>query len=220
MQDTGIGISGEALKHIFEPFERVKNTTFSGVYGTGLGLTISKRYVEAMGGKISVESAEGKGSKFTVTLNLPAADTGEKAAFSADELVKEFCGRKVLLVDDNEINLEIEREILEDIGFAIDTASNGREAVDKIAESSGDEYALVLMDIQMPVMDGRQVTREIRKLPDKKKAGVTVIALSANAFESDRKLSLESGLDEHLTKPLDISDLLKTVSVVFRSRGK
>lgn len=220
VQDTGIGISEEALKHIFEPFERVKNTTFSGVYGTGLGLTISKRYVEAMGGKISVESAEGKGSKFTVTLNLPAAETGEKSAFTAEDLVKEFCGRKVLLVDDNEINLEIEREILEDIGFAIDTASNGREAVDKIAESSGDEYALVLMDIQMPVMDGRQATREIRKLPDKKKAGVTVIALSANAFESDRKLSLESGLDEHLTKPLDISDLLKTVSVVFRSRGK
>lgn len=220
MQDTGIGISGEALKHIFEPFERVKNTTFSGVYGTGLGLTISKRYVEAMGGKISVESAEGKGSKFTVTLNLPAAETGEKSAFTAEDLVKEFCGRKVLLVDDNEINLEIEREILEDIGFTVETASNGREAVDIIADSRDNEYALVLMDIQMPVMDGRQATIEIRNLPDKNKAGVTVIALSANAFESDRKQSLECGLDEHLTKPLDLSELLRTVSVVLRSRGK
>lgn len=220
VNDSGIGINEEALKHIFEPFERVKNTTFSGVYGTGLGLTISKQYVEAMGGKITVESAEGKGSKFTVTLNLPTANAGERSVATAEDLVREFSGRKILLVDDNEINLEIEREILEDIGFAVETASNGREAVDIIADSRDNEYALVLMDIQMPVMDGRQATREIRNLPDKNKAGVTVIALSANAFESDRKQSLECGLDEHLTKPLDLSELLRTVSVVLRSRGK
>ena len=120
----------------------------------------------------------------------------------------------------NEINLEIEQEILEDIGFVIDTAQNGRQAVDRITECRSDEYALILMDIQMPVMDGRQATKEIRGLPDKAKASVPVIALSANAFESDRKLSLEYGLDEHLTKPLDIPNLLKTVSLVLRSRGK
>ncbi len=218
--DNGVGINKDSLEHIFEPFERIRNTTFSGVFGTGLGLTITKRYIDAMGGRIAVESDEGKGSRFTVTLNLPTVETGERLAFTAEELVREFNGRKILLVDDNEINLEIEREILEDIGFVIDTAMNGRQAVDRITECRADEYALILMDIQMPVMDGRQATKEIRGLPDKSKASVPVIALSANAFESDRKLSLEYGLDEHLTKPLDIPNLLKTVSLVLRSRGK
>ena len=218
--DNGVGINKDSLEHIFEPFERIRNTTFSGVFGTGLGLTITKRYIDAMGGRIAVESDEGKGSRFTVTLNLPAVETGERLAFTAEELVREFDGRKILLVDDNEINLEIEQEILEDIGFVIDTAQNGRQAVDRITECRSDEYALILMDIQMPVMDGRQATKEIRGLPDKAKASVPVIALSANAFESDRKLSLEYGLDEHLTKPLDIPNLLKTVSLVLRSRGK
>ena len=218
--DNGIGISAEALPHIFEPFERVKNTTSSGVYGTGLGLTIAKRYIEAMDGRITVASEEGKGSKFTITLNLQVSDKNESLVATAEDLINGLCGRKILLVDDNEINLEIEQEILEDLGFSIVTAADGSEAVEKLRNARKEEYALVLMDIQMPVMDGRRATEEIRKLSDKETASIPIIALSANAFESDRKLSLESGMDEHLTKPIDIPVLLKTIAAVFRSRGK
>ncbi len=213
--DDGIGISPEVLPRIFEPFEREKNTTFSGVYGTGLGLTIAKHITESMGGHIEVASEVGTGSTFTVTLGfrLPKND-----ACAADGNDADLADKKILLVDDNEINLEIETEILEELGFEVDTAANGRIAVDKVRASAPREYALVLIDIQMPVMDGREATRAIRKLDDPAHSRLPIVALSANAFDVDRRASIECGMDEHLAKPLDVPLLLQTVSKILAEK--
>ena len=127
---------------------------------------------------------------------------------------------QILIVDDNEINLEIETEILEDLGFKIDSAVNGKAAVEKLSRAKHDDYALVLMDIQMPVMDGRTSAKEIRKLPDKSIADIPIIALSANAFESDRRESIEAGMDAHLTKPIDVPVLLKTIRTTLAARSR
>ena len=142
----------------------------------------------------------------------------ESLSETADDLVSMLTGKKILVVDDNEINLEIETEILQDLGFETDTAMDGNFAVDKMAVAKPDEYALIIMDVQMPTMDGRTATKLIRELPDKSVAAVPIVALSANAFESDKKLSMEYGMDAHLTKPVDIPLLLQTVAAVMRSR--
>ncbi len=218
--DNGIGIDGDALEHIFEPFERIKNTTFSGVYGTGLGLTIAKRYIEAMGGNITVESTLGKGSKFSVNINCRIAAREVNLTEAIEDLVGKFCGKKILVVDDNEINMEIETEILSDLGFNVDAAEDGDIAVSKMQSAQAGDYALIIMDIQMPRMDGRTATRQIRSLPDKQIAAIPIIALSANAFDSDKKLSRESGIDEHLAKPVDVPLLLKTIFTVLRAKSE
>lgn len=218
VEDTGIGIDEESLVHIFEPFERIRNTTASGEFGTGLGLTIAKKYVDAMDGRIVARSKPGEGSKFTIELNLCVRANKESLSETTDDLVSMLKGKKILVVDDNEINLEIETEILQDLGFETDTAMDGNFAVDKMAQAKPDEYALVIMDVQMPTMDGRTATKLIRELPDKEIAAVPIVALSANAFESDKKLSMEYGMDAHLTKPVDIPLLLQTVASVMRSR--
>ena len=213
--DNGMGIRKETLPHIFEPFLRENNTTLSGEFGTGLGLTIVKRYVNLMGGTVTAESEVGKGSTFTVTLGFKTVNN-EK---SSDFLPKcDFSGKKILLVEDNEINLEIETEILEDLGFTVDSAVNGKIAVEKISAAEKDEYSLVLMDIQMPIMDGRQAAKAIRALPDASLANIPIVALSANAFESDRRASLEVGMNEHLPKPIDIDVFIKTVGKIFENR--
>lgn len=218
--DYGIGIDAKSIEHIFEPFERIRNTTFSGVFGTGLGLTITKRYIEAMGGNVSVESEPSKGSVFSVSLNLQTTVGDTNITETMDELVKKFCGKKILVVDDNEINMEIETEILLDMGFDIDTANDGDVAVSKMQSDKACDYALIIMDIQMPRMDGRTATKIIRSLPDKSIAAIPIIALSANAFESDKKLSRESGIDEHLSKPIDVPLLLKTMFNVLRAKNR
>ncbi len=207
VKDTGIGISKDALERVFEPFERVGNTTESGEFGSGLGLTIAKQFSEMMGGNISAESELGKGSIFTATIGLRVAEE----SYDGGERDCEFDGKKILLVEDNEINLEIETELLNDIGFIVDSAVNGRIAVDKIAASKPGEYDLILMDIQMPVLDGRAASREIRALPDPALANIPIIALSANAFESDKRESLQAGMDAHLTKPIDMPVLTATI---------
>jgi len=216
VEDDGVGIDEAALEKIFEPFERVGSTTSSGVYGAGLGLTISKQIIDAMGGEIIAESEVNKGSKFTVRLKLNTSEVGGEE--NCDEIMEELRGTKILLTDDNEINLEIETEILEDLGFVVDTADDGDVAVEKVKNSKAGEYALVLMDIQMPRMDGRKATELIRKLDEPQLADIPVIALSANAFDSDRKASMECGMDAHLAKPLDVNVLLRTVAKVLRSR--
>ena len=210
VKDTGIGIGKDFLKHIFEPFEREKNTTFSGIHGTGLSLTIAKNIAAMMGGDIKVDSAVGKGSTFTVTLRLRIQDHTQSTA-SPMGSSPELLPKRILLVEDNMINLEIETEILQGLGFSIDTAANGSIAVEKIANSCPGDYDLILMDIQMPVMDGRLAARKIRSLKNPALAHIPIIALSANAFESDRRLSIESGMNAHLTKPIDIPLLLETI---------
>lgn len=209
VKDTGIGIAEDELGKIFEPFERVRNSTAANVFGSGLGLTISKHFIEMMDGSISVESAEGKGSVFTVTVSLrkqkPSASRRDKTD------VVDFTGKKILIVEDNEINLEIETEILQDFGFITDTAENGKIAVEKIKASAPGEYSLILMDIQMPVMDGRCAAESIRRLDNPALASIPIIALSANAFDSDKRKSIEAGINAHLTKPIDVPLLIDTI---------
>lgn len=215
IRDTGIGIGKDFLAHIFEPFEREKNTTFSGIPGTGLGLTITKNLVDMMGGTIEVSSAVHKGSTFTVTLPLRTQWTRPEPELPQPHIrIPE--NQKILLVEDNEINLEIETEMLRSQGFLVDTATDGSIAVDRISSAEPGEYALILMDIQMPVMDGWQASRAIRRLENPELAAIPIIALSANAFESDRRTSLESGMNAHLTKPIDMPLLLETISVILQ----
>lgn len=207
VEDTGIGISPEFLEKLFEPFSREKNTTLGGVHGIGLGLTIAKNIVDMMGGVLSVQSVVNKGSTFTAafrfrvqewhsTVRKPASD---EAAF------------RILLAEDNEINREIEMELLGELGFEIDPAENGKIALEKMEQSAPGHYDVVLMDLQMPVMDGWQSAVAIRDLPDKAKSGIPIIALSANALEQDLRKSRESGIDAHLRKPMDLALLLETM---------
>ncbi len=214
VKDTGIGIGRDFLEHIFEPFEREKNTTFSGIHGTGLSLTIAKKIITMMGGDISVDSAIGKGSTFTVTLRLRLQDHLNPHSLLSRTAALPSGKQRILLVEDNMINLEIETEILQNLGFLIETATDGSIAVQKIANSNPGDFDLVLMDIQMPVMDGRQAAAEIRKLKNQKLAQIPIIALSANAFETDKRMSIESGMDAHLTKPIDIPLLLETIGSI------
>lgn len=216
VEDTGVGISREFLEHIFEPFAREKNTTYSGIHGVGLGLTIAKNIVDMMGGNIRAESEVGTGSTFTITLRLRTQTQQPRAAaiIPAEKPTVE----RILLVEDNAINLEIETEILEELGFIVETAVDGSVAVEKITQSPAEAYDLILMDIQMPIMDGWQAARAIRRLEDPVRANIPIIALSANVFESDIKKSLESGMDAHLAKPIDIPLLLKTMEEVMGRR--
>ncbi len=211
-RDTGIGISESSLQRIFDPFEREKNTTFSGIHGTGLGLTIARNIAEMMQGSIDVESALGVGSTFTVTLRLRIQNQTDPIFADSNEVLQRLFDQKILLVEDNEINLEIETEMLEELGFLIDTAENGSIAVEKIRNAKPGEYALILMDIQMPVMDGRAATRAIRSLENPELSHIPIIALTADAFESDRLKSIECGMDAHLTKPIDVPVLLETIA--------
>lgn len=211
VEDNGIGISKHTLERIFEPFEREHNTTLSGVYGLGLGLTIAKHLMETMGGDITVESELGKGSKFTAILSLRAEPESSDSQAADDSTAQTARGKKILIVEDNEINLEIETEILQDLGYETDFAPNGKIAVEKVRQSADGEYALVLMDIQMPVMNGRDAAREIRKLENPTHANIPIIALSANAFESDKRESIEAGMNAHLTKPIDIPVLSEAI---------
>lgn len=219
VEDNGIGISEEFMGHIFEPFEREKNTTLGGVLGSGLGLVIAKNIVDAMGGSIEVESACGRGSRFTVSLSLHRQNARGRTGMSSDgqKAPKEPpVTQKILLVEDNEINQEIETELLESDGFVVDTAENGQVAVDMIRQSRPGTYGLILMDIQMPVMDGYQAARAIRQLEDSRLAEVPIIALSANALEEDKKRAMESGMDAHMAKPLNTQLLEKMVREILR----
>ena len=220
IQDTGIGISEEFLEHIFEPFEREKDTTHSHVIGAGLGLTIAKNIANRMGGDIEVASAVDKGSTFTVTLRLRIhTDPDSKNNDDLSDIsYANLLGKRILLVEDNEINLEIESEILQGVGFLIEPAADGSIAVEKMKNSEPGYFSLVLMDIQMPVMNGYEASRAIRNLEDPGLAQIPIIALSANAFESDKRMSIESGMNEHLTKPIDIPVLLNTISHILENQ--
>jgi len=211
-----MGMSENFQEHMYEPFERQKNTTMSGVPGTGLGLTIVRRTVELMGGKIDVFSEEGVGSSFTVTFRFRQY-SGKVSRPAARENGRGIVdkARKVLLVEDNELNRELEAELLQDEGFVVDTACDGSVAVEMIKNSKPGEYALILMDIQMPVMDGYHASRMIRKLDNPALSGIPIIAVSANTFDEDKKRALESGMNAHVAKPVDIAHLLSVIMQVW-----
>lgn len=219
VSDSGIGMGKDFLDRIFEPFEREKNTTFSGVHGTGLGLTIVKNAVEKMGGSIAVDSVKGEGSTFVVTFRFRIQNNPVSAVVNTSEVLEQLKEHKILIAEDNEINLEIVTEILQGFGFLVEAAENGSIAVEKLKNSEPGNFALVLMDIQMPVMDGREATREIRRLGNPILANIPIIALSADAFESDKRLSIESGMDAHLTKPIDVPLLLETMAKTIQAHS-
>lgn len=213
VSDNGPGMKKAFLEKIFAPFERENNTTASGIPGTGLGLSIAKSLSDMMEGAMEVKSQPGQGSTFSVTLTLRLAEGWSPSAPEEGEVrsAPPQAWGKVLVVEDNDLNLEIERELLEGEGFQVDAARDGREAVERVSGSHPGEYAIILMDIQMPVMDGYEAARAIRALPDPDLAGIPIVAVSANAFEEDRRRSSESGMDAHLSKPVDIAQLMELV---------
>ena len=218
--DTGIGMSEEFLPSLFEAFARERNTTAGKVAGTGLGMPIIKKYVDMMGGSIEVESKLGEGSKFTVIMEYRIADKGyyeQDTNPSPDtEETDWISGKHVLLAEDNDLNAEIAEFILEDMGLIVDRVEDGIQCVARMEQKPAGTYDLILMDIQMPNMDGYKATQAIRRLADKKKAGIPIIAMTANAFEEDRKKAFEKGMNGHIAKPVDAEKVKKTILSVLR----
>ncbi|MDO4961942.1 MAG: response regulator [Eubacteriales bacterium] len=222
VKDTGIGMSEEFVKTIFEAFTRETTSTLSGVSGTGLGMAITKNIIDMMDGSIEVNSKKGEGSEFIITLKFPLADEEElirqkAAAEEEEEEEMDFTGRRILLVEDNELNREIAEEILTEVGFEVETAENGQLACDALAASEMGYFDLVLMDVQMPVMDGYEATRTIRRFENPHLAGIPIIAMTANAFEEDRKMAFDAGMDGHIAKPIDVEVLFTTLKEVFHN---
>ena len=215
IKDNGIGMSEEFQKHIFEQFARERTSTVSKIQGTGLGMAITKSLVDMMGGRITVKSEQGKGSEFTISLRFPIGEAKTEQTPPAAK-ASAFTGKKLLVVEDNELNLEIASTLLKEAGFEVDTAENGKIAVEKVEAASADRYDLILMDIQMPEMDGYEATRRIRALPDTKKAALPIVAMTANAFEDDRKNALRAGMNGHIAKPLDIQKLFQVLSELLK----
>ncbi len=213
IRDTGIGMAPEFLSHIFEPFEREQTSTVSGIQGTGLGMSITKNLAELMRGRISVESQKGQGSLFTIT--FPFRISAAPAAAVAPTAPPQLTGCRILLAEDNELNQEIAVTILEEAGCRVDVAANGAEAVEKVRASADAPYALVLMDIQMPVMDGIEAAKAIRALADPRLRRLPIIAMTANAFAEDRQQVLSAGMNGHLGKPIDVEKLFATLQDVL-----
>ncbi len=221
IEDTGIGISEDFLPHIFEEFTRERTSTESQVAGTGLGMPIVKKLVELMHGSIDVESEMGKGTKFTLTLShriADASDISRDGEHSGEYCMEDFAGKRILMAEDNDLNAEIAMTILEEEGFLIERAEDGIICVDMIEKAESDYYDLVLMDIQMPNMDGYKATQIIRRLPDEQKANIPIVAMTANAFEEDRKKALRVGMNGHIAKPIQIGILKNTLGDVFSNR--
>ena len=215
IRDTGIGMAPEFLEHIFEPFERERTSTVSGIQGTGLGMSITKNLVELMNGRIAVESRLGQGSAFLCSFSFRLSEA--PAPLSAPELScpPQSADWRILLVEDNELNQEIAMTILEEAGCAVDVASDGAEAVEKVRHSLENPYDVVLMDIQMPVMDGIEATKTIRALDDPQLARLPIVAITANAFEEDRQRVLSAGMNGHLGKPIDVAKMFATLQSIL-----
>lgn len=213
-EDTGIGMSADYLPHIFDEFSREHTTTENKVVGTGLGLPIVKSLIEQMGGTIQVESTQGVGTKFTVDLALTLA-TREEVYPSAETLAEAgreiLKGRRILLAEDNELNAEIAMELLGEEGLLIEHAEDGEKCCTMLAQAPEGYYDLVLMDIQMPVMNGYEAAAKIRGMADAKKAGIPIIAMTANAFAEDRQAALDAGMNAHVAKPIDMTVLMPTL---------
>ena len=211
IKDTGIGMSKEYLPTLFEPFSREQNTTIGRIGGTGLGMPIVKKMVDLMGGSIEVASELGKGTVFTFTLMHKIADrkfySQKTEAAETSEMGKNLSGKHVLLAEDNDLNAEIAVTVLEETGIVIERVEDGIQCVNRVAQMSPGTYDLILMDIQMPNMDGYKATRCIRRLDDKKKAEIPIIAMTANAFAEDRKKAFDAGMNGHIAKPIDIEKL-------------
>ena len=216
IRDTGIGISKAFLLHIFDQFEREHNTTSTGIEGSGLGMLI-----DLMGGAITIESEQGKGTTVHITTVHRMAPTfdGTESANTLKKMTKSLKGVRILLAEDNPLNAEIAIEVLRGAGVEVDTVGDGEDCVKAVTEKSAGYYAAVLMDIQMPRMDEYAATKLIRAFADLRKKRIPVIAMTANAFADDIQQSMDAGMDMHLSKPIDIAVLEKTLSL-FRTDKK
>ncbi len=232
IKDNGKGMSKEFVGHVFDSFSRERSSTVSGIQGTGLGMSITKNIVDMMKGNITVESELGKGSEFVVTLDfrLSEGKTDTKAAFgqgnaktdekvlTAKELPCNYSGRHVLLVEDNELNREIATAILTETGITVDAVTDGTEAVEFMDEAAEDTYDLIFMDIQMPKMDGYRATMEIRSLKNNRKANIPIVAMTANAFEEDKKKAFAAGMNGHIAKPINMTEIAKVLDRFFNEK--
>ena len=211
--DNGIGMSQEFQKHIFEPFERERTSTVSKVEGSGIGMGIVKKLVGLMNGTVAVESKIGVGSTFTVTIPCRIASEDETQAKRetnpSDQ--KCLCGTRILLTEDNDLNAEIATELLQEEGCTVDRAKDGVECVDMLEKAANGTYQLILMDIQMPVMNGYDAAKKIRRMDDPQKAGIPIIAMTANAFTEDRQVALDAGMNDHIAKPINMNVLVPTL---------
>ena len=211
--DNGIGMSQEFQKHIFEPFERERTSTVSKVEGSGIGMGIVKKLVELMGGTVEVESKIGVGSTFTVTIPCRIASEDEiqaKREINPSDQ-KCLCGTRILLTEDNDLNAEIATELLQEEGCTVDRAKDGVECVDMLEKAANGTYQLIFMDIQMPVMNGYDATKKIRRMDDPQKADIPIIAMTANAFSEDKQAALDAGMNDHIAKPINMNVLVPTI---------
>ncbi len=220
IEDNGVGMSEEFQKHLFNAFEREHNTTKSGVQGTGLGLAITKQLVNLLGGTLTYNSMVGFGTEFTLTFKAAKAHEKVVTEEVATELLPELKGKRILVVEDNMINREIARELLEEEGFIIDEAEDGTVAVEKLEKATKGYYEFVLMDIQMPIMNGYTATRKIRSSDNTDIADIPIIAMTANAFNEDRKNAFDAGMNEHVPKPLDLDKLIEVLNRVYQETHK
>ncbi len=223
VSDTGIGMSQEYLTKIFDAFTRERNTTKSKIAGTGLGMSIVKKYVDLLGGTIHVESKLGKGSTFTVTLKHRIADESYYVKKHAENPVtgsKNLEGRNILLAEDNDLNAEIAAAILERAGFHTERVEDGVQCVNRIEKMPAGTYDMILMDIQMPKMNGYKASQAIRRLPDRDKACIPIVAMTANAFEEDKRDALAAGMNGHIAKPIQVDKLLSILAEVIMQQEK
>lgn len=221
IRDNGIGMSEEFQKKIFEPFSQDKGIARSKYNGTGLGMSIVKQLVDLMGGKVDLQSTIGKGSTFTVQLHFPIEEAPDQIQ-SSDSDADILSGLHVLLVEDNELNMEIARYILEDCGMQVTSAYNGQEALDQFIQQKAGYFDIILMDVMMPVMDGVEATRAIRSSGKDDAAEILIVAMTANAYAEDGKITMEAGMNRHLAKPIEREELIRILSelVYERSRGR
>lgn len=215
IRDEGIGMGADFIPHVFEPFTREKTTTVTGIPGSGLGLSITKTLVEMMKGSISVKSEVGKGSEFIIRIPFEVPTLLE---FDSETIIKQynFTGKRVLVVEDNELNTEIAKEILMDVGFEVDIAQDGTYAVEKVRISTPGYYDVILMDVQMPLMNGYEATEIIRSFENEEIANVPIIALTANAFEADKEKAVTAGMNDFVVKPINSVELMETISRVIK----
>ena len=211
--DNGIGMSQEFQKHIFEPFERERTSTVSKVEGSGIGMGIVKKLVELMSGTVEVESKIGVGSKFTVTIpcRIASGDETQAKRETNPSDQKCLCGKRILLTEDNDLNAEIAVELLREEGCTVDRAKDGVECVDMLEKAANGTYQMILMDIQMPVMNGYDAAKKIRRMDDPQKAGIPIIAMTANAFSEDKQAALDVGMNDHIAKPINMNILVPTI---------
>lgn len=213
ISDTGIGMPPEFLDRIFDEFSRERNSEKNNIEGTGLGMAIVKRLVDLMEGKIEVQSEQGKGSVFTITISHRIASEDDVASGAVQQdLNNDFTGKRILLAEDNDLNAEIASEILSDVGFEVERAGDGQICVDMLSNQPAHYYDVILMDVQMPNLNGYGAAKKIRNLNDKEKAAIPIVAMTANAFDEDRREAIASGMNGHVAKPIDVSKLMEKLA--------